>query len=41
MELALASRILAKQGVVDAFGHCSTRHPGAPHTVRSLLRWRA
>jgi ribulose-5-phosphate 4-epimerase/fuculose-1-phosphate aldolase len=28
-ELALASRILAGQGVFDAFGHISMRHPGA------------
>ncbi|KZV95609.1 hypothetical protein EXIGLDRAFT_706989 [Exidia glandulosa HHB12029] len=26
-DLALASRILAQQGVVDAFGHISARHP--------------
>ncbi len=29
-DLAAASRILAKQGVVDAFGHVSIRHPDAP-----------
>lgn len=29
-ELAAASRILADQGVVDAFGHVSLRHPNAP-----------
>ena len=29
-DLAAASRILAKQGVVDAFGHVSMRHPNAP-----------
>src|SRR5262249_42181341 len=29
-DLAAASRILAAQGVVDAFGHVSLRHPGAP-----------
>lgn len=29
-DLASASRILADQGVVDAFGHVSMRHPGAP-----------
>jgi HCOMODA/2-hydroxy-3-carboxy-muconic semialdehyde decarboxylase len=29
-DLAAASRILADQGVVDAFGHISLRHPGAP-----------
>jgi HCOMODA/2-hydroxy-3-carboxy-muconic semialdehyde decarboxylase len=29
-DLAAASRILAAQGVVDAFGHVSMRHPTAP-----------
>ncbi len=29
-DLAAASRILAEQGVVDAFGHISHRHPDAP-----------
>ncbi len=29
-DLAAASRILAEQGVVDAFGHISLRHPDAP-----------
>ena len=29
-ELAQASRILANQGVFDAFGHISMRHPNAP-----------
>ena len=29
-DLAAASRILATQGVVDAFGHVSMRHPSAP-----------
>jgi HCOMODA/2-hydroxy-3-carboxy-muconic semialdehyde decarboxylase len=29
-DLAAASRILAAQGVVDAFGHVSLRHPEAP-----------
>jgi HCOMODA/2-hydroxy-3-carboxy-muconic semialdehyde decarboxylase len=29
-DLAAASRILAAQGVVDAFGHVSIRHPSAP-----------
>lgn len=29
-DLAAASRILAAQGVVDAFGHVSIRHPDAP-----------
>ena len=30
-ELAAASRILADQGVVDAFGHVSMRHPANPN----------
>ncbi|MGE3247278.1 MAG: class II aldolase/adducin family protein [Beijerinckiaceae bacterium] len=29
-DIAAASRILADQGVVDAFGHVSMRHPHAP-----------
>jgi HCOMODA/2-hydroxy-3-carboxy-muconic semialdehyde decarboxylase len=29
-DLADANRILAHQGVVDAFGHVSVRHPGRP-----------
>jgi HCOMODA/2-hydroxy-3-carboxy-muconic semialdehyde decarboxylase len=29
-ELALANRILAHEGVLDAFGHVSMRHPGDP-----------
>jgi HCOMODA/2-hydroxy-3-carboxy-muconic semialdehyde decarboxylase len=29
-ELALANRILAHEGIVDAFGHISVRHPGDP-----------
>jgi HCOMODA/2-hydroxy-3-carboxy-muconic semialdehyde decarboxylase len=29
-ELALASRILANEGVLDAFGHVSIRHPDDP-----------
>ena len=29
-ELALANRILVRQGVLDAFGHVSVRHPGRP-----------
>jgi len=29
-ELAIANRILAREGVVDAFGHISMRHPGNP-----------
>ena len=29
-DLAAASRILAEQGVVDAMGHVSVRHPDAP-----------
>jgi len=30
-ELALANRILAHEGVLDAFGHVSVRHPGDPN----------
>lgn len=29
-ELVIANRILANEGVVDAFGHVSIRHPGDP-----------
>jgi HCOMODA/2-hydroxy-3-carboxy-muconic semialdehyde decarboxylase len=29
-ELVVANRILAREGVVDAFGHISARHPGRP-----------
>jgi HCOMODA/2-hydroxy-3-carboxy-muconic semialdehyde decarboxylase len=29
-ELAVANRILANEGVIDAFGHVSVRHPGDP-----------
>jgi HCOMODA/2-hydroxy-3-carboxy-muconic semialdehyde decarboxylase len=29
-ELVTANRILAREGVVDAFGHASVRHPGRP-----------
>lgn len=29
-ELALANRILVRQGVLDAFGHVSVRHPSRP-----------
>ena len=36
-ELALASRILAGQGIVDAFGHVSVRHPENPE--RYLLSY--
>ncbi len=30
-ELAIANRILAHEGVLDAFGHVSVRHPGDPN----------
>lgn len=30
-ELALANRIVANEGVIDAFGHVSMRHPGDPN----------
>ncbi len=29
-DLVTANRILANEGVVDAFGHVSLRHPGNP-----------
>jgi ribulose-5-phosphate 4-epimerase/fuculose-1-phosphate aldolase len=29
-KLALANRIIAREGVLDAFGHVSLRHPGDP-----------
>ena len=29
-EVARANRILANEGVLDAFGHVSIRHPGDP-----------
>jgi len=29
-ELVTANRILAREGVVDAFGHVSIRHPSHP-----------
>lgn len=29
-KLALANRILAREGVLDAFGHVSVRHPSDP-----------
>lgn len=34
-EVALANRILAREGVVDAYGHASARHPDDP--ARFLL----
>ena len=30
-ELSLANRIVANEGVIDAFGHVSMRHPDNPH----------
>src|SRR4029078_490183 len=29
-DLVLANRVLANEGVLDAFGHVSTRHPAHP-----------
>ncbi len=29
-ELVTANRILAREGVVDSFGHISARHPRSP-----------
>ena len=31
VELARANRILANEGIIDAFGHISARHPGNPN----------
>jgi HCOMODA/2-hydroxy-3-carboxy-muconic semialdehyde decarboxylase len=36
-ELVLANRILAREGVLDAFGHVSVRHPGDPR--RFIMAW--
>jgi len=39
-ELVTANRILAREGVVDSFGHISVRHPDDPRRYllsRSLL----
>src|SRR5262247_1705781 len=36
-QLVIANRILANEGVVDAYGHVSTRHPD--HPERYLLAW--
>jgi ribulose-5-phosphate 4-epimerase/fuculose-1-phosphate aldolase len=36
-EIVIANRILSNQGVVDAYGHVSIRHPGNPE--RYLLSW--
>ncbi len=30
-ELVTANRILAREGIVDSFGHISVRHPDNPH----------
>ena len=39
-DLVAANRILADQGILDAFGHVSIRHPGNPeHYLMS--RWLA
>ena len=40
-DLAIANRILAHEGVVDAFGHVSIRHPGAPGPVLHVALARA
>ena len=37
-ELVAANRILAAQGVVDAFGHVSVRHPERPNRFFVALR---
>src|SRR5262249_62421570 len=36
-QLVIANRILANEGVVDAYGHVSMRHPD--HPERYLLSW--
>ena len=36
-ELVVANRILANEGVVDAFGHVSVRHPENPE--RYIMAW--
>ena len=36
-ELVIANRVLAREGIVDAFGHVSARHPEYPD--RFLLAW--
>jgi len=36
-QLVIANRILANEGVVDAYGHVSMRHPG--YSERYLLAW--
>src|SRR5215217_3944747 len=36
-ELVLANRILAREGILDAFGHVSVRHPD--RSDRFLLSW--
>ena len=45
--LVIANRILAHEGVVDAYGHISVRHPersdrfflSASHTISTATRW--
>jgi ribulose-5-phosphate 4-epimerase/fuculose-1-phosphate aldolase len=39
IQIALANRELAKEGVFDAFGHISMRHPGDPNRYL-MSRWR-
>jgi HCOMODA/2-hydroxy-3-carboxy-muconic semialdehyde decarboxylase len=39
-DLAIANRILVRQGVVDAFGHVSARHPSRPTASCSRATWR-
>jgi ribulose-5-phosphate 4-epimerase/fuculose-1-phosphate aldolase len=36
-ELVIANRVLAREGILDAFGHVSARHPD--HSDRFLLAW--
>ena len=34
-ELAVANRILANEGIIDAFGHISVRNPKDPTAISS------
>src|SRR5205814_2158602 len=36
-DLVIANRVLAREGILDAFGHVSARHPD--HADRFLLAW--
>jgi ribulose-5-phosphate 4-epimerase/fuculose-1-phosphate aldolase len=36
-DLVIANRLLAREGILDAFGHVSVRHPGNPQ--RFIMSW--